>query len=250
MLVLNTFCFLCIHSCRQGKGAIQEMKKSNFGRPRCFGFLPIAALAILLAAIVVPSRADSIVAIDMSNISFTGNHVCGGICKDTFNATWDWDATTKSVVPGSVNVSNSGPLGNLSLTYVTSYSFQFNSTSLPDYDAITWYFGSNFPASGTYDLSEAYLYCGGGVCAADFGSGYSDPKSGKITVAPVLSPVPEPSSISLLGLGILALGSLAWWKSRSKQSNAALGGAGLLSTFTSGSFFRQGRSGFGPVSLS
>jgi len=174
---------------------------------------PLVVFTALMAAIAVPCRADTIVAIDLSNVTFTGNNSCGTACKDVFNATWDWDATTQSIVSGTLNVNNSGVLGSMSLYAVTSYSFQFNSTTLlPDYDSITWYFGGSFPATGTYTVSQEYMYCGGGVCATDFGSGYSDPKSGTITVSPVNSPVPEPSSISLLGLGILTLASRAWRK--------------------------------------
>jgi hypothetical protein len=176
-------------------------------------FFRFAALVGVLAVLAVPCLADSIDSIDMANITFTGNNSCTpSPCKDIFNATWLWDATTDSVVPNSMSVSNSGVLGNFSLYDVTTYSFQFNSTTLPDYDASLWYFGSSFPALGTYPLSEVYLYCGGGVCSTDFGSGYSNPSSGTVTVTdPPVPAVPEPSSFSLLllGSGILAMAGIA-----------------------------------------
>lgn len=180
--------------------------------------VPVVALAGLLAVTAIPSYADTIVSMDMSNITFAGNDTCSpSPCKDTFNASWKWDATTGTLVLGSVDVSNAGSLGNdFQLVYwpgnpsENTYSFQFFESPLYHPDAtILWYFDqTRFPAIGTYNLSEAYLYCSlGGPCASDFTSGYSQPTLGTLTISdagqPNSAPTPEPCTILLVGTGIL-----------------------------------------------
>jgi len=170
--------------------------------------VPIA-IVFALAAAALPSRADTIVSIDLSNITYIGNNTCGGTCKDVFNASWLWDATTDAIVPSSLTVSNTGILGSVALYATTTYSFQFNSTDPSTYQALSWYYSSNFPALGTYAINDLYLYCESGPCSTEFASDtYISPSSGKITIAAVSS-VPESSSFLLLACGLSAVAGIA-----------------------------------------
>jgi hypothetical protein len=117
----------------------------------------------MLAATALPSRADTIVSVDLSNITFKGNKTCGGTCQDIFNVTWEFSLYT------------------------------------------------NFPKTGKYSLSKLYLYCETGPCSTEFATDtYINPSSGTIKVSAVApSPVPEPSSFSLLACGVLAMAAVA-----------------------------------------
>jgi hypothetical protein len=65
-----------------------------------------------------PANADSIVAVAVPTVTFTGNSVCGAsqnmVCVESFNASFQWDNTTNSVVPGTAQIMPTGPLGSFS----------------------------------------------------------------------------------------------------------------------------------------
>ena len=179
--------------------------------------LRVAAIGALVAT-ALPSRADTIVSIDLSNITYKGNNTCHGTCQDVFNATWQWDETTNSIVAGSMTVSNTGVLGTMAFFASTGFSFQFNSTTPSTYEAVSWYFGNSFPAPGTYALSDLYLYCDLGPCSTEFATDtYLSPSSGKITISTVAT-TPEPRSLILLASGLLAIAFIA--ARRSKPNHA------------------------------
>src|ERR1700741_5001485 len=86
-----------------------------------------SSVAVLLFGLFVgvhPANADSIVAVSVPTVTFTGNSVCGAshtaLCVEAFNASFEWDNTTEAVVPGTPQIVATGPLGTFSFS-----NFQF-----------------------------------------------------------------------------------------------------------------------------
>lgn len=170
---------------------------------RCLATCYFSTVLMALSLIAIPAHADTIRSISMNNITFTGTNACSPApCAETFNATWKWDATTNTLVAGSLKISEKGSLGTFALAYITSYSFQFYNDLVTPSAAVLWYFGSGFPSVGLYPLSEVYLYCWNDTtCASNFAPGYSHPTAGTVRIAAV----PEPSTVLLMGFGLLAI---------------------------------------------
>jgi hypothetical protein len=86
------------------------------------GALAFVASAIL-CLVSIPAHADDIVAVVVPTVTFTGNAVCGAnqtsVCAESFSASFEWDNTTETLVPGSAQITATGPLGTLS--YLNSF---------------------------------------------------------------------------------------------------------------------------------
>jgi hypothetical protein len=77
----------------------------------------VLAVALGLIGLVAPTatRANSIVQVTISNLTFNGNSVCGptgtALCTQTLSESWQWDNTTNTYVSGSFSSSTAGALG-------------------------------------------------------------------------------------------------------------------------------------------
>lgn len=189
----------------------------------------LAALFVIIAAAPITVRADSIVAVTISNLTFdTFNSCCG---TQTVNATFLWDNTTNSFVPGSLSVSTSGLLGSsFTLTPASSGpGFSLNTLPSNPISATIVFSMTSFSPSllspGTYSFTTTpisppgtvftYLSCGNLACT---GTGFNGTNfAGGVFVfkgafassgTVIVSGVPEPGSLLLLCTGLLGLGPL------------------------------------------
>jgi hypothetical protein len=79
------------------------------------------SLGVLLFGLFIgvgAANADSIVAVSVPTVTFTGNSLCGAthtaLCVEAFHASFEWDNTTEEVVPGTPEIAVTGPLGGFS----------------------------------------------------------------------------------------------------------------------------------------
>ena len=167
-----------------------------------------------------PAHANQ-VSVTLSNIIFTGLNVCSGICKETFNASFIWDATFGTVVPGTMTTSTTGPHEPFNQFSTANSSFP----GIPDLiwkgslpSAIHWIPLDNppgWPSPGTYAPTNVSLHCQLGSevdpCADLFGFVVGIPATtGSISITPS-STVPEPPTAILMAFGILGF-VLLWFR--------------------------------------
>jgi hypothetical protein len=199
-----------------------------------------AALTFMSLAAPRQLRADDIVQVTISNLSFVGNPVCGPMgnatCTETLNGSFLWDNTANAYVANSVNMTSVGPLGSfgasddyfqptgqlglaaypgkvgLNVTFISA-------VNQPPPDFITVYFslvtiGTPELPAGTYSLSPTptpspggfspYLTCFSTACASDYpiaAPGGNLPSAGSISVVPT----PEPPTPFMAGSGLVFL---------------------------------------------
>jgi hypothetical protein len=197
------------------------------------------AMAILCFTSARQAQADSILAVTVPTVTFTGNSACGpsqnAPCVEAFNAFFEWDNTTESVLPGTATITATGPLGTFSFfqSFFISPSGGPGGGELADAewansagDALTA--GMVFPITGftpgTYPIvgpfqpgdGAAGLGCNplDHACTSFFiGNSTSEFAPMPIVVSAVNPvPVPEPSSTLLFGTGLAAITGLGWRK--------------------------------------
>lgn len=193
----------------------------------------VAMVSIGLAAPRIAS-ADDIVTVSISNVSFSGNSVCGSsgtdLCTETISASYEWDNTTNAYVSGSFASTESGALGS---SFTLAYQPQVRAGQAVEFDVdgggSTIFFDLDDSGSGlitgTYTaVGDAFgaplgdysadLDCGSTPCSTDFPvlSPYDDggafASGGTVVVSPAVATTPEPSSMLLIGAGLLAVAAV------------------------------------------
>jgi hypothetical protein len=202
----------------------------------------VLAAALTCISLAAPGqlRADDIVQVTITNLSFVGNPVCGptgnAACTETLNGSFLWDNTTNRYVSNSVNMTSVGPLGSFGASDAT---FEFDGQygtgadpgklgldvafvsplNQPTPDFISVFFplvtiGTPELPAGMYSLSptsipspggfSSFLACFSAECASDFPLAAPSgnlPATGSISVVPT----PEPPTLFMVGSGLLFL---------------------------------------------
>jgi hypothetical protein len=189
----------------------------------------IIPVLFLIAALGAPTvHADDVVQVDVSNLIFSGNNVCGPLgtsqCIETLNGSFLWDNTTAAPVAGSFQTTLTGPVaftfGDPSLAQSpvqqSVFVVQFSGEStLQDFLFVNIVIQGpvlnpgDYPANPIDELlpgtTNAGMECqethAGDICFPDFGMSFF-PAQGSTIVAPA----PEPASLPLASIGILGLG--------------------------------------------
>ena len=176
---------------------------------------------LTLALLLIPTGllADTIVHVDVSNVTFVGNSCVN--CTETFNMSFNFlqqgaaypQLAAYSIVPGTFTSNDFGFLGTsftpIGSGYVNSYYMPFLNSSVGQTGFFTeidmWgNYSGQFFTPGQYNAQNMmFLYsCATIACEDAFNTGQSHfPTSGTITI----SLVSEPSSLLLMAGGILGL---------------------------------------------
>jgi hypothetical protein len=171
--------------------------------------LAMAALTIAVLIFIPAARADSV-----STFTATNVVIPGGDGNETINVTFQFDDTTGTLVPGTMNLSTTGPLSGFVLTFVASEGDLFNWTS-PGGELLQ-IDGNNegsstagpLPDPGTYSTALLDIACLETTCENDGftngGDGSQQGVSGTFIVT--VAETPEPGTWSMLLAGIALVG--------------------------------------------
>jgi hypothetical protein len=137
-------------------------------------------------------------------------------CTETFNASFEWDNTTETLVPGTENVTAVGALsaadvaGPWTIANFVDYGggklgFPIEEFPGPDYIAI---FDTDFETPitpGVYSYADASMACFETPSQCDSLFDFNPTPSGPTAISGTITitAVPEPSSVVLLGTGLL-----------------------------------------------
>jgi hypothetical protein len=169
--------------------------------------LAIAVLAVLM--FIPAARADSVSTFTATNIVIPG---LDG--NETVNVTLQWDDTTNSLVPGTMDLSTAGPLSGFVLTFVDPEGTLFNWTTSGG--EVLQIDGNNegsstagpLPNPGTYSPALLDITCIPTACLSDgFSAGCNACQigiSGTFIVTEAVQ-APEPPILAMMLLGILPL---------------------------------------------
>lgn len=185
-------------------------------------------MALGSIALVAPGavRADSVVQVTFTDLTFIGAVACGPSanveCMETVTGSFLWDNTMGAAVANSEHVTSNGPLDAFSFTSATIGPLP---PPPPDIECSAWtnaagdvinlclYLAALSVAPGNYALvsaadtafqSSADLACQASstICQSDF-LGFALATSGTVTASS--ETVPEPAVPALLVIGILGL---------------------------------------------
>jgi hypothetical protein len=203
----------------------------------------------LLAA--VPSRADGGDIVDVYNVSgtltITGTNACSPVCTETLTFSFEigsyvnpypdeYDSAYQAyVIPNSGTVEASGPLGDYTMDaggFLGTVAdgggacgaggdcnrIEFNNADGDEIDLHLALAGDSVPIIPNVNAADLF-HCGSTIdqtCATDMFS--SDPSQSPYfnfgTVETTVTPVPEPSSLLMLGAGLGTFGLMALWRRR------------------------------------
>jgi PEP-CTERM motif len=176
------------------------------GRMKTYRLLTVLALGVFGLLSAAPSRADSFVAVNMSNLVFTSAYQVTENVSIAFN----WDVTNSTPVLGTMSVISSGTLGTFVFGSYGSVSggegFEWTNLAQDNVGVNTCGYDCNmFPSVGTYNINDLTMICNGLDTCYQLGFNQVHP-TGTFTVSEVpISPVPEPSSLVLLIIGLCGI---------------------------------------------
>lgn len=183
----------------------------SFGSKGRWWLSVAAAIAFVIAPAVEATPLD---------YTFTVNVTTGPLAGVTENGSFSYDSG--SVVAGTF-IDGPGLLTAFDFTFNgTTYNAVTANTGMLKFDStgelVAFRFGTDCDVQGTCHVvwGSSNWIINSGV----FGFGYSTPASGSYSrgtvsfARAVPTPVPEPDSLSLFGVGVLMLGLFAGWRRR------------------------------------